>query len=161
TQGVFKAMFLTKLKIAFGACSVALLVLTSAFALRTSAGDKPPPVAPKDRLADAPPVKQEPPPVGVPKNPAPSVPPAPELPLPGPGPLDLPIPARATPWKAGVRASSDWDDKTPEKAFDGNLETMWNSCGYAPGWIEKDLGSPSQLISIALYISQTPDGMTI
>src|SRR5262245_38096141 len=103
TQGVFKAMFLTKLKIAFGACSVALLVLTSAFALRTSAGDKPPPVAPKDRLADAPPVKQEPPPVGVPKNPAPSVPPAPELPLPGPGPLDLPIPARATPWKAGVR----------------------------------------------------------
>ena len=35
------------------------------------------------------------------------------------------------------------------------------SFGCAPGWIEKDLGAPSQLISIALHVSQTPDGATI
>jgi hypothetical protein len=87
----------------------------------------------------------------------PGIPPAvdPFIQIPGP-PL-----AMATPWKAGVRASSFDGANSPELAFDGNRETMWNSGMYAPGWIEKDLGEKTQLAGIVLVASQTPEGETI
>ena len=162
TEGVLKAMFLTKLKTVVGACIIALFVLTSPLAFRTSASDAKL-VTPKDGLADAPPFKQEPPLAVVSKDLAPPAPPTPELPPHGPGvSLDLPTPTPApTLWKSGVRATDVWESHTPEKAFDGDLESRWNSFDYAPGWIEKDLGAPSQLISIALHVAQTPDGATI
>jgi hypothetical protein len=37
---------------------------------------------------------------------------------------------------------------------------MWSSGGYAPGWIERDLGKETPLASIVLYPSQTPEGTT-
>jgi RNA polymerase sigma factor (sigma-70 family) len=91
--------------------------------------------------------------------------PTPLAPLPPPGlasvPFIDPLFAPATPWKAGVRASSTDGTNTPEKAFDGKRDTMWNSFGYAPAWIEKDLGATTPVTGIALCPSQTPDGETI
>src|SRR5262245_36297003 len=96
TQGVLKAMFLTKLKTAVGACFVAALVIVpSAFAF-TSPGGTTAPDAAKDRLADTAPVKQEPPPAIVPKDSAPAVPPVPELPPPAIVPKN-PAPAASGP----------------------------------------------------------------
>jgi hypothetical protein len=69
--------------------------------------------------------------------------------------------AMATPWKAGVRASSFDGVNSPEMAFDGSRETMWNSGMYAPGWIEKDLGEKTSLAGIVLHPSQTPEGETV
>jgi RNA polymerase sigma factor (sigma-70 family) len=69
-------------------------------------------------------------------------------------------PNNATAWSNGARASSAWDDHTPEVAFDGDGNNMWNSGGYAPAWIEKDLGSVTLLSGIVLHVSQTPEGAT-
>jgi hypothetical protein len=118
----------------------------------------------------APPVAPDPDPVTPVRPLPPEVPPpaSGEIP-PGipftPGPLEpfeiTPFPPQPTPWKDRVRASSASGDNTPEKAFDGVRETMWNSGNYAPGWIEKDLGVKTALASIVLCASQTPEGPTI
>jgi RNA polymerase sigma factor (sigma-70 family) len=60
-----------------------------------------------------------------------------------------------------VRASSSWMPSTsPDKAFDGNRETYWNSGDYAPAWLEADLGAPTPLSSIVLIPAQDIDGST-
>ena len=104
--------------------------------------------------------RQEPAPPSAPTSPVlPALPPldpsvAPHFPEP------LLLAPAPTPWKAGVRTSDAWDDKTPEKAFDDDHATMWNSASYAPAWIEKDLGAVTKLSSIALVVSQEPEGET-
>jgi RNA polymerase sigma factor (sigma-70 family) len=81
---------------------------------------------------------------------------------PGPGAMvdfapGLPPMNMATAWNKGVRASSiEGNDRTPEKAFDGNKDTWWGSGTYAPGWIERDLGASRPLAGITLVTSQTP-----
>jgi RNA polymerase sigma factor (sigma-70 family) len=60
-----------------------------------------------------------------------------------------------------VRASSSWMPSTsPDKAFDGNRETYWNSGDYAPAWLEADLGAPTALSSIVLIPAQDILGPT-
>jgi len=63
--------------------------------------------------------------------------------------------------KVRVRASGSWDEHTPDRAFDGALDTMWNASFYAPQWIEADLGASLPLASLALHITQLPAGHTI
>jgi hypothetical protein len=52
--------------------------------------------------------------------------------------------------KVVVRASNVYEKCTPERAFDGDAGTTWNSGGAAPQWIEADLGSPKKLLSVLL-----------
>jgi RNA polymerase sigma factor (sigma-70 family) len=59
-----------------------------------------------------------------------------------------------------ARASSWWDQYTPDAAFHRNGQSMWNAGSYAPHWIEADLGRAMQLGSIVLTVSQLPDGET-
>jgi hypothetical protein len=66
-----------------------------------------------------------------------------------------------TPWKQGLRASGIWENQTPDKAFDGDRNTYWNSGGFAPAWIEKDLGAATPLAGIALVPLQDIPGPTI
>ena len=76
-------------------------------------------------------------------------------------PLELLHAAPSTPWKNGARASTTDGITAPEQAFDGSRDTRWNSGNYAPGWIEKDLGSSYTLAYIVLSPAQTPDGETV
>jgi hypothetical protein len=60
-----------------------------------------------------------------------------------------------------VHPSSSWEKNiTPDRAFDGNRETCWNSGGYAPAWIEADLGAPTPLANIVLIPAQDIAGAT-
>ncbi|MFM8175469.1 MAG: discoidin domain-containing protein, partial [Pirellulaceae bacterium] len=45
-------------------------------------------------------------------------------------------------------------------AFDGNFSNLWNSNGFAPAWIEVDLGSVYSLEEFRLRVDQTPSGNT-
>jgi HEAT repeat protein len=63
--------------------------------------------------------------------------------------------------KVSARASATWNNEvTPDKPFNLDQPTTWNSGGYAPQWIEADLGAFSQLASIRLVITMSPDGPT-
>jgi hypothetical protein len=62
--------------------------------------------------------------------------------------------------KVGTWASSSWEQQTPDRAFDGAGDTVWNAGNYAPQWIETDLGGVTQLASLALLTTQMPDGPT-
>jgi RNA polymerase sigma factor (sigma-70 family) len=66
-----------------------------------------------------------------------------------------------TPWKKGVRANGVWQNEIPENAFDGKGDSDWNSGDYAPGWIERDLGTSKTLASITLVPCQDIPGPTI
>jgi RNA polymerase sigma factor (sigma-70 family) len=87
----------------------------------------------------------------------------------GPGPVSprlVPgiglLPERAgTPWKQGLRASGIWENQTPDQAFDGDRNTYWNSGGFAPAWIEKDLGAAMPLAGVVLVPLQDIPGPTI
>jgi hypothetical protein len=68
-----------------------------------------------------------------------------------------PIPRKAN---VSARASSFWEKCTPDRAFDGKRNTDWNAGGYAPAWIEADLGAPTQLASILLIPVQDIPGAT-
>jgi RNA polymerase sigma factor (sigma-70 family) len=59
-----------------------------------------------------------------------------------------------------VRASGSWDQHTPDRAFDGAADTMWNAGDYAPQWIEADLGSATRLDTLVLHMTQLPAGAT-
>jgi hypothetical protein len=72
--------------------------------------------------------------------------------------LFIPAPPRKA--NVGVRASGSWDHHTPDRAFDGLAGTTWNSGDYAPQWIEADLGSATQLATLALHMTQLPAGQT-
>ncbi len=67
-----------------------------------------------------------------------------------------------------VRASSAWEGHptlsflpSPDKAFDGKQDTYWNSGGYAPAWIEADLGASRPLADVQLLVAQDIPGPTI
>jgi hypothetical protein len=45
-------------------------------------------------------------------------------------------------------------------AIDGSLNSMWNSGGQAPQWIEIDLGGPAIINRIRLHVAQSPGGQT-
>jgi RNA polymerase sigma factor (sigma-70 family) len=80
------------------------------------------------------------------------------LPVSAEGVPSKPVPA-ATPFSA--RASSSWEpNTTPDRAFDGNRSTYWNSGGYAPAWIEADLGAARPLANIVLIPLQDVPGPT-
>jgi RNA polymerase sigma factor (sigma-70 family) len=64
--------------------------------------------------------------------------------------------------KVAVRASSTGDGTDPHDPFErGDRISRWNSCVYAPAWIEADLGAPRKLHSICLVVAQLPKGETV
>jgi HEAT repeat protein len=65
-----------------------------------------------------------------------------------------------TDWKTGalVRGTGAWDNHTPDRAF---LGEGWNSGGFAPKWIEADLGEAVRLARIRLTVGQSPEGPTV
>ena len=44
--------------------------------------------------------------------------------------------------------------------FDHDLQKPWNSGGFAPGWIQLDLGQPTTITKVRLYTAQSPPGPT-
>jgi hypothetical protein len=65
--------------------------------------------------------------------------------------------------KVNARASSSLPEHTPDKAFDGDGDTMWNAGKFpeaAGQWIEADLGAAYQLGVVRLVTCQLPDGPT-
>jgi hypothetical protein len=44
--------------------------------------------------------------------------------------------------------------------FDHDLQTRWNSGGFAPAWIQLDLGHPTTITRVRLYTAQNPPGPT-
>jgi RNA polymerase sigma factor (sigma-70 family) len=66
------------------------------------------------------------------------------------------------PAKVTARASSTGEATDPNDAFKpAGQASRWNSGGYAPGWIEADLGAPRKLDRITLVVSQLPAGLTV
>jgi hypothetical protein len=60
-----------------------------------------------------------------------------------------------------ARASSTYQpDRSLDKPFDLDRPFVWNSGGYAPQWIEADLGAPARLAGLRLVVHQLPDGDT-
>jgi hypothetical protein len=65
--------------------------------------------------------------------------------------------------KVSARASHSLVGNTPDMAFDGDRNTMWNAGKFperAGQWIEADLGAVRQLGSLLLLTCQLPDGPT-
>jgi hypothetical protein len=65
--------------------------------------------------------------------------------------------------KAIARASKSLPIHSPEMAFDGDPNTMWNAGDFPGGagqWIEADLGAVRQLGGLLLLTCQLPDGPT-
>ncbi|MFN2128716.1 MAG: discoidin domain-containing protein [Anaerolineales bacterium] len=61
-----------------------------------------------------------------------------------------------------TKASREDSDHPSEHAVDGNLDTFWNTGQqYPPQWIEVNLGGPTEITTIRLYVSQFPDGETV
>lgn len=68
-------------------------------------------------------------------------------------------PARA---QVVARASSTGEQTNPSHPFlPLDKVSRWNSGGYAPAWIEADLGSQRTLDSLMLVAHQTPNGETV
>ncbi len=59
------------------------------------------------------------------------------------------------------RASSSASGASPAYAVDGNPNTMWNSGGPPPAWIELDLQRTVTLSKARLLVEQSPAGPTI
>jgi F5/8 type C domain len=57
-------------------------------------------------------------------------------------------------------ASSSASGNPPAYAVDGNPNTVWNSGGYAPAWIELDLKHTVSLAKVRLMVAQDPTGPT-
>lgn len=74
----------------------------------------------------------------------------PVAPTPATTPANVALGARAT--------ASSWFLQTsdPGKAVDGDPSTLWNSGGFAPQWIEIDLGRDYPISAIALMTAQYP-----
>jgi F5/8 type C domain/Cellulase (glycosyl hydrolase family 5) len=58
-------------------------------------------------------------------------------------------------------ASSSSAGRPPAKAFDGDRASAWTAAGFAPQWIEVDLGSARDLKRVRLYVTRVPGGFTI
>lgn len=63
-------------------------------------------------------------------------------------------------WHKPVTASSVLADGPAANAVDGDSDTIWNSGGGPPAWIEVDLGAATALSEIRLTVSQFPAGAT-
>ncbi len=61
---------------------------------------------------------------------------------------------------AGVAASSTYSDNGPDRAIDGVSSNAWIAPGYAPQWIEVDLGAAVPLKKVRMLVSQSPAGQT-
>jgi hypothetical protein len=59
---------------------------------------------------------------------------------------------------SSVSASGSYT--SPLNAFDGDFNTKWISGGFAPQWIEADLGSVHAIKKVRLMVEQTPAGAT-
>lgn len=60
-----------------------------------------------------------------------------------------------------ITASNFHPGNEPELAFNNEIyDRGWNAEGWAPQWIEVDLGSPKQISGIKMYSLQTPNGGT-
>ena len=71
--------------------------------------------------------------------------------------------ARGTPVKLtpiAVTVSSTYSGLTPQSAIDGDVDTYWNSGGFAPAWIQLDLGNLTAVSKVRLLPSMLPDGAT-
>ncbi|MDO3623197.1 discoidin domain-containing protein [Ralstonia pseudosolanacearum] len=60
----------------------------------------------------------------------------------------------------GVTASSTYSDNVPARAIDGVSSNAWIASGYAPQWIEVDLGAEVPLKKLRMLVSQNPAGQT-
>jgi uncharacterized protein (TIGR03437 family) len=68
--------------------------------------------------------------------------------------------------EATATASNAWTGTSPGSggptlAIDGNVDTFWNSGGFAPQWIEVDLAAPSIVSGVNLIVDQSPAGPTV
>ena len=73
-------------------------------------------------------------------------------------------PVDATPEPASnkrISASAELPTDPASNAFDGNLETIWNSGQDAEGWIQIDLDQMRMITSIRLIVAQYPEGETV
>lgn len=59
-----------------------------------------------------------------------------------------------------VTASSTTADSPPDRVVDGDPDSIWNSGGPPPGWVEIDLGEPRAITEIRLLVAQSPAGPT-
>ena len=59
-----------------------------------------------------------------------------------------------------VSATASGGTETAAFVFDHDLLTGWNSGGFAPGWIQLDLGQPIALTRVRLLTMQSPPGPT-
>lgn len=59
-----------------------------------------------------------------------------------------------------VAATASTNAEGAARVYDRNLESVWSSGTYAPGWIRLDLGQPTPITRVRLYTAQTPAGPT-
>jgi hypothetical protein len=71
----------------------------------------------------------------------------------------LPGPAQAT--VKQITASAELTDEPASNAFDGSVDTIWNSGSGPEQWIQIDLGEPRPISSIRLTVAQAPEGETV
>lgn len=60
-----------------------------------------------------------------------------------------------------VISSAELSTNPASDAFDGNLETIWNSGAGPEQWIQIDLGNPTTVSTIRLHVAQFPEGETV
>jgi hypothetical protein len=60
-----------------------------------------------------------------------------------------------------VKASATLAGSSPSAAVDGDFDTLWNSGGDAPQWIEVEPGGASSIAEIRLTVAQYPAGPTV
>lgn len=61
---------------------------------------------------------------------------------------------------AKASASAWYQSSTPDKAVDGDGDSVWSAGTGPPGWIRIDLGAVVQVSQIRLTVSQYPSGAT-
>jgi hypothetical protein len=63
-------------------------------------------------------------------------------------------------YPSAVTASSSATTDPPSRVIDGDLSTTWNAGGFAPRWIQLDLGQQYAISKVRLNVAQTPAGHT-
>ena len=72
--------------------------------------------------------------------------------------VDAVVPTKLRP--IGATASSSCSGCDASRASDGDLTTAWVAPGFAPQWIQLDLGQLSTVSKLRLLTAQTPSGHT-
>lgn len=75
-----------------------------------------------------------------------------------PTPTPSPSPTVLTP--VSITASQVYSSAVPGYVSDGNLQTAWSAGGFAPQWIQMDLGELSNVSKVRLNVAQDPAGQT-